>query len=434
MHRRDCLRTLASLALASCDWTKGSTRSPEGNANARRAPKPRNLVLIFLSGGLDSILTTDPKTRSDVHPWVDLTYSPNEIFEVGKNPYGPNLAPLSRWLHKFAILRGVQTRTQAHTTGLRQYLAQKLASGLVTPPIGELIGANRDGQAVRNMMFGSQFEGGFAYTGGSFSNPEYEKGGARIDGMTELMQAGPEAMRRIARVQRDQAGGLATRADGQVVSSRLLESATLLDRLSGLAPCKLEAWPGDPGLSSPFFLTDGKEAWDVTCGTLQRMLWTLEHDLSACIFWQPVNSFDTHTDNDKNQHIASARIFGALAHFLDRLHTVKNAHGTLAEQTTIVLGSELGRYPRLNEFKGKDHLPEATYLVFGPTITPGVFGQSDKSMLGLPISLKTGRPETNGHSLTVEDIGTTLLRMMGADPLRHGYGGRNLDFLVSGAA
>jgi hypothetical protein len=51
-------------------------------------------------------------------------------------------------------------------------------------------------------------------------------------------------------------------------------------------------------------------------------------------------------------------------------------------------------------------------------------------MVAQPISLRTGEPEAGGHTLTVDDIGTTLLRIDGANPEVYGYTGSHLGFLM----
>ena len=51
-------------------------------------------------------------------------------------------------------------------------------------------------------------------------------------------------------------------------------------------------------------------------------------------------------------------------------------------------------------------------------------------MAALPVSLETGMPATGGHSLRVDDIGTTLLGLDGINPELYGYVGDHLPFLT----
>src|SRR5262249_3701976 len=101
----------------------------------------------------------------------------------------------------------------------------------------------------------------------------------------------------------------------------------------------------------------------------QRALWLLQHDLTKCV---SLGSFgpgwDTHNNNLEMQARASGTFFPIFARFLEELHTQRNRYGVLAEQTMVVCGSELGRFPVMNDYLGKDHWPEAPYLFFGPSI------------------------------------------------------------------
>jgi hypothetical protein len=61
-----------------------------------------------------------------------------------------------------------------------------------------------------------------------------------------------------------------------------------------------------------------------------------------------------------------------------------------------------------------------------------VFGRTGAHLQAVPVSLRTGRDvATGGELLTLDDIGTTLLHMVGLDPEPRGYLGRRLDFLVA---
>jgi hypothetical protein len=95
---------------------------------------------------------------------------------------------------------------------------------------------------------------------------------------------------------------------------------------------------------------------------LQRALWAIENDLVVCCqvsvdrYGQP---WDSHWDNHRVQASTSRSTIPLIAQFLRELGERRNAHGVLADQTLVVLGSELGRFPRLNGAQGKDHWPEA---------------------------------------------------------------------------
>ena len=98
----------------------------------------------------------------------------------------------------------------------------------------------------------------------------------------------------------------------------------------------------------------------------------------------------------------------------------------------MIIGSEIGRFPRLNAAHGKDHFPQTPHLFYGPGLATGAsYGGTGRDMASVPISLATGRPEKGGHLLRIDDIGTTLLALDGANPDLSGYTGEHLRFLTT---
>lgn len=110
---------------------------------------------------------------------------------------------------------------------------------------------------------------------------------------------------------------------------------------------------------------------------------------------------------------------------------------SLAAQTLVVMGSEIGRFPALNGQHGKDHFPEAPCVLFGAGVNAGggkgaVYGRTGKKMEAARVALATGRDTAvNGHEVLLDDLGATLLYLGGvSDPSVYGYDGRVLEFLV----
>jgi hypothetical protein len=54
-------------------------------------------------------------------------------------------------------------------------------------------------------------------------------------------------------------------------------------------------------------------------------------------------------------------------------------------------------------------------------------------MAGLPISAETGKPGNARRSIqpNLDDLGASILRWFGVDPVEAGYTGRPLDFLFT---
>jgi hypothetical protein len=140
-------------------------------------------------------------------------------------------------------------------------------------------------------------------------------------------------------------------------------------------------------------------------------------------------NWDSHYDNHAWQTRMSGRFYPALGAFLDGLRARRNRHGRLADQTVVFIGSEVGRFPRLNHFAGKDHFPEVPYMLWGRPMATGTFGRTGPEMEALPVSLATGKAKRGGTQVSIDDVGASLLALAGLDPLAYGYVGRRCEFL-----
>src|SRR5439155_25133362 len=140
--------------------------------------------------------------------------------------------------------------------------------------------------------------------------------------------------------------------------------------------------------------------------------------------------WDTHYNNVPLQAKWNGAFFSMFSRFLGDLETRSNARGTLADQTVIVVLSEIGRFGLINDVSGKDHFPEIPILVYGRGINGrNVFGSTGTRMEAQPISLTDGHRAAGGVLPVLDDVGTTLLAWAGMEPSVFGYHGRRLQFL-----
>ena len=387
---------------------------------SRTTTAPRHVVSIFLSGGIDAIFTTDPKTRADVEPWVDVPYEPRAIVEAGGLRLGPHFAPLAPFARRLAIVNGVQVRTANHNTGREQFLRMKTGTRPEMPSLLALIADARDTRDVpREQPLGCM--------SWPFALPHL----ASLFSETDR-----DDLRRMAEVLRAESKGVAaggTSAEHRRTAKSLGESGALLERLAVVGPIRYETWSTDDALQ-----THAK--------TLQRTLFALEHDLARTC---EVNlgggdqPWDTHTFNTERQ-TRMARTIPLVARFFAELEKRRGRgrERALVDETLVVMGSEVGRYPATNTAEGKDHFPEVPIVFYGAAIDArargngGSFGSTGTKMEAMPVSLATGqRVRTGGHDVILDDVGTTILRASGVrDPSVYGYDGSVLEFLgVTGA-
>lgn len=376
-----------------------------------RATAPRRTpyhLFVLLGGGIDAILTLDPKTRREVDPSVDLPYDARSIHSTGELTLGPDIVSLAPWAGRAAVLRGVLTSSVAHEPAVYQLLLMRRGIPLGAKHVTflDLVGA-----AHRTAQFPVvRFGGPSAPKGMITSETVFER----------LLTLSPDELDIVRKQVRKQADWLAGSRDreGAATASRLRGTVEFLDRLPALPGPAVETWTTAP---------DAQQF----AQHLQRCLWLFEHDLTACA-WVHCFRWDTHSDNYAQQGRASSALLPVLARFVEELAKRTNSHGSLLDQVRIIAGSELGRFPKLNSERGKHHFPEVPMLFMGAGIPGGrAFGRTGRMMEALPIDLNTGLANGNGGSaMTLDDVGATLLRSVGVDPELYGNSGRHLPFLV----
>ncbi|MBL8618242.1 MAG: DUF1501 domain-containing protein [Deltaproteobacteria bacterium] len=137
--------------------------------------------------------------------------------------------------------------------------------------------------------------------------------------------------------------------------------------------------------------------------------------------------WDSHSENDVYQNVLWEETIGSLGVLLDELAAMAGpAGGSLLDETVVVLMSEMGRTPRLNSDRGKDHWPYTSALVIGGGLPGGrVLGAYDPGLLGAPVG-PDGAPDAGGAPLSTADLGATLLALGDVDPAEWAPGGRDL--------
>ncbi len=127
--------------------------------------------------------------------------------------------------------------------------------------------------------------------------------------------------------------------------------------------------------------------------------------------------FDTHADTGTQTPMYN-KLFSGLNRLMARLDATPGRRAaTMAEETVVVVQSELGRTPYLNASQGKDHWPYTAAMLLGPGVRGGVrVGGYDDSLSGLPIDLPSGQTSASGTVVTSEHLGATILALAGLDP------------------
>ena len=417
MDRRRVLKLFQSCAVAAAAWPILGDR----RAAAAPASRPRFYLQIIPQGGVDAVYTTDPRKPGEVDPGIDVPYPAGDIVETSGTRLGPSFRALAPWMPRLAVINAFHQNSANHVSGLAHITRYKSRATMDTPTLFDVLGSRRHGEATGAISIGAGFPSGFSSQ--FLGAPSEVVFGARPGMFEHLDRADPEDLVEVARALRREAAPLAgarATAEDRVTADNLLASAELLSRVATAPKFKPAAW----GHALEPDYHNGAD--------LQRALWLFENGLTRCATVCVGNQdFDTHIGNTTIQPVMAEYLAFILDKLFGELDRRTIDQRSLASQTLVIIGSEIGRFPRLNAAHGKDHFPQTPHVLFGAGIAAGAsYGATGRDMAALPISVATGRPERGGHTLRVDDLGVTLLNLDGANPELYGYVGEHLGFLT----
>lgn len=135
-----------------------------------------------------------------------------------------------------------------------------------------------------------------------------------------------------------------------------------------------------------------------------------------------MSQWDSHTNNHFYQDRNYEHLFGELGELLGRLAALPDPSGagSLADVTTVLVLSEMGRTPVMNAGGGKDHWPYTSCMLVGPGVAGGrVLGSTNQALVGQPIDLGSGAASAAGQVLTPAALSAGILQHLGVDPAAH---------------
>ena len=150
----------------------------------------------------------------------------------------------------------------------------------------------------------------------------------------------------------------------------------------------------------------------------------LARGLTRCVTlgyegWQGL-SWDTHAAGFL-QSFHLNELFGELQRTMEKLQQTSNSQGgRLLDEVTIVVVSEMGRFPQYNNRNGKEHWTYTSALLMGSGIRGGqTIGHFDNNCFGQSINLQSGELNANGTKLLPGHLGATLLTLGDVDPQKY---------------
>ena len=127
--------------------------------------------------------------------------------------------------------------------------------------------------------------------------------------------------------------------------------------------------------------------------------------------------WDTHSGLDRQSDHYEV-LFEDLTEIVSSLESRSGSNGgSLLDEVTVVVFSEMGRAPQVNVTGGKDHWTFTSALLIGAGVSGGrVIGGYDDQLLGRRVDLASGELTDSGSGLTAAHLGATLLQLAGLDP------------------
>lgn len=411
---------------------------------------PQLLLVCYLSGGADQLLTLDPRNASlpkyqapaayaggaGIHPAYDLVAdqrvkdvlaatSGSGVQKKGALTFGPAI-PASLLAHSadLAILRGVYMGTLTHEVGRRYFTTGKFPRGLAASgsSLGTAVAA-ADGKdtlipnlAVSSETYNETFPSWASGLGvNSFDDvlSLLKPFGTALSSGSDAAVAAYEGVSDSC-LQRELNGeGLVDTFKSSRLKARTMvsSSAAALFNFKVPAPAELVSLFGTLGISKTTDFNGAK-------GNAAIAAQALTNGISQSVSLSIAQGIDDHDSWGDTHATNLADGFDALGNLIAYLKKTPYKGGSTMtwDHTTLLVFSEFARTPLLNGRAGRDHHLASSCLVAGPGIKGNqvIGATSDVAMAVRNVDATTGKPDdANGIQLRPADIHATLLHSMG---------------------
>ena len=379
-----------------------------GLRGARRAraaaSKPRRVVVVFASGAWDPTYSIDPK------PGVaTIDGPPGEVKELGGLPIlteasRPNVeAFFAAHGGLTTIVNGINVASVAHPQS-----SHRILSGVNddTAP---------DVAAIAAATYGTDLAAPYLVLGRTaFSGPHAalsaRTGSANqlitlLDPLISFPVVGKEGLPLIPKSEeealiREHVLARAGREQMQRPSKRLDDFVSSLERSDAVREI---GQIGDIEFARSFEAQIG------------LAVEALERELCYSVQMES-GGWDTHENNEQQGPLADA-FYTGLKTLVDELIARPGSQGgKLIDETMVVVVSEMGRTPRLNQAMGKDHWPVTSALVIGGGIEGGrVLAGTTDELDAAGVDLNTGALDQGANPLIYGSFVGGLLEAAGVE-------------------
>ncbi len=422
--RRNLLRySLSTMILSQLGSLKLLTEAEFEERAYAQARDPHRFLHIFLRGGWDSALATDPvigdKRTSGAYESAYLREDVHAVPGKDKLQVGSGLLPA---LPAFAALptafvNGLFVDVTAHPLAELYALSGRmsLSRSREYPALAALMGAS-SANFPSHLVLGGRIPLGET----TLATPPL--GSNDIDGMRGMM-AEPGLEAGWSAEQTDVLRGILkdfnSLAYDEAVAARQAQMKTWIGLQSSLHTIydkRLDQGLGpDPDRKTRYGVANARDNAAMMLGAYQLLRSGLSPYVSVLL-----KGFDTHSQEigvQKPLQLEFAQALLALVQDLRQTPDPSRPDLTLADTTTLLIGSEFVRTPKFNASEGTDHWKSASAILMGKGVRDNtIVGQTDADAHALGWDNQKPVPRTSDNALTHEAVsGALLLRMGFAD-------------------
>lgn len=375
-------------ALEAADKKDEKKKAAPAKPSSSGGGKAKHLIYLYMQGAMSHLDTFDPKPKSKVQG--DTKPIQTKISGV---QFGEKLPELAKIADKLAVIRSMNTSTAAHEPA--RYLMSTSYKPIATtqhPGLGSWV-HKMLGRIHKELPVAVQVGGGIGpgYLGAEFApvpvgdpslglqntkSPSYLTDSA-FDKRMDLSHAFDSDFRKVA--------GKNRKVNGY---DDLYKDAIHLLRSEDLKAFDISKESDDAKKAY------GDTRFGKGCLLARRLVENGVRYVEVSL-----GSWDHHVDLWTKMGTIGSELDNAAAHLIADLNT-----RGLLKDTLVVIGTEFGRKPEINQNSGRDHHPAAFSCVLagGPIKAGQVYGQSDADAF---------RVESDG--VTPEDFNATIATAMG---------------------
>ncbi|MES2709485.1 MAG: DUF1501 domain-containing protein [Verrucomicrobiota bacterium] len=347
-----------------------------------RKPTARNIIYLYMAGGMTHVDTFDPKPEAGEKVAGPVKAISTKADDVQISEYFPMLA---KQMDKVAIVRGLSTTQGAHEQGnYFMHSSYTMRGTIQHPGIGAWL-LRMEGRTNRTLP-GSVCIGGGA-TGGGAGFMESKFAPLYVGSPTSGV---PNSKSNVSSTQFEERLSLANKFDQAFherydqkkvrAYSDMYDDAVRLMKSEDLKAFNL--MEEDPKVRAEY----GENGFGQGCLLARRLV---ENDVRHVEV--TLGGWDTHTNNFQAVERLSATLDKAMGALLQDLER----RGML-EETMVVLCTEFGRTPVINENDGRDHYPKAfSALIAGGGIKGGMVHGKTNEMGTEVVEGKIAVPDFN---------------------------------------